>query len=235
MTPEMDGGEDGAQTVRLVHPGENRIPQDTLRIKLEIYDETILLHQYSGKNRWVRTVNAQDIAAAITQDQQVCSGVLSEQTCWWKQTGAGELLALWEPPAVWEIDLQVEPFEPPERYTLPMPGLVFIHTPGQPPWVLAAKQRPRGSQQELFHTPTFNVFRNGRVCPGSHQFPMESSRIPQSFFESRSSLTGDSRERSHAFPESLLDHWKSLEGQPEYPMDDLIPWGTVERAMRIPN
>ena len=217
-----------------VQPGDAAIPQDTLRMKMEIYEETILLHQYGPRNRWVRTVSAHDVAAAIAQDHTTCSGILSENTLWWKQTQAGELKALWEPPRVWPVGLQVEPFEPPERYLLPMPGLIFIHIPGQAPWVLAAPERPRDPGDRLFHTPAFNIFRNGRVCPGSHQFPMTSEQIPASFFESRFSLTGDSQDRSLTFPKSLLDRWKSLDGLASYPIGDLVPWGTTEAAMRIP-
>ena len=44
--------------------------------------------------------------------------------------------------------------------------------------------------------PAFNVFRDGRVCPGSHSFPDEVGLIPESFFQSYFSLTGDTRERS---------------------------------------
>ena len=80
-----------------------------------------------------------------------------------------------------------------KRLRLPMPGLVFICVPGaQTPYVFAAKARPRSADDELYHTPTFNVFRNGRVCPGSHVFPRDLGRIPDEFFRSHFSPTGDS-------------------------------------------
>ena len=52
-----------------------------------------------------------------------------------------------------------------------MPGLVFVCSPGRAPWVYAATERPADAEQQLFRMPAFNVFGDGRVCPGSHRFP----------------------------------------------------------------
>ena len=65
-----------------------------------------------------------------------------------------------------------------------MPGLIFVCSPGRGPWVYAAKKRPSDPEQQLYRAPAFNVFQDGRVCPGSHRFPEEVDRIPESFFES---------------------------------------------------
>ncbi len=43
----------------------------------------------------------------------------------------------------------------------------------------------------------------GRVCPGSHRFPEEVGLIPESFFQSFFSLTGDTRNRSKKHPDNL--------------------------------
>ena len=70
------------------------------------------------------------------------------------------------------------------RLRLPMPGLVFVCSPGRAPWVYAAAERPADLEQHLFRAPAFNVFRDGRVCPGSHRFPEEVGLIPEGFFQS---------------------------------------------------
>ena len=89
-----------------------------------------------------------------------------------------------------------------------MPGLVFVCSPGRAPWVYAAKSRPTGAEQQLYRAPAFNVFSDGRACPGSHKFPEEVGLIPESFFP----LTGDTRDRSKKHPGNLLTLWEELDG-----------------------
>ena len=110
------------------------------------------------------------------------------------------MVALWRPPQVWPVALQREAFQPPARLRIPMPGLVFVCSPGRAPWVYAAPERPTDSGQQLYRAPAFNVFRDGRTCPGSHRFPEEVGRIPESFFQSFFSLTGDTRNGRRSTP-----------------------------------
>ena len=114
-----------------------------------------------------------------------------------------------------------------------MPGLVFVCSPGRPPWVYAALNRPTGPEQHLFRAPAFNVFRDGRVCPGSHRFPEEVGLIPESFFQSYFSLTGDSRDRSKKHADNLQALWEEIDGKTEYPVEDLVPQCTVGQAMAV--
>ena len=101
------------------------------------------------------------------------------------------------------------------------------------PWVYAATSRPTDAEQQLFRAPAFNVFRDGRVCPGSHRFPEEVGLIPESFFQSYFSLTGDSRDRSKKHPDNLQALWEEIDGQTEYPTEDLVPQCTVGQAMAL--
>ena len=114
-----------------------------------------------------------------------------------------------------------------------MPGLVFVCSPGRAPWVYAAAERPTDAEQHLFRAPAFNVFSDGRVCPGSHRFPEEVDLIPESFFQSFFSLTGDTRDRSKKHPENLVALWEELDGKTEYPMEDLVPQCSVAHAMAV--
>jgi len=115
-----------------------------------------------------------------------------------------------------------------------MPGLVFVGAPAaQAPYVFAAAERPRSVDTQLYHCPLFNIFRSGRVCPGSHVFPRDPGRIPEDFFRSYFSITGDSRERSRRHPEDLLALWTELHGLTTFPMDDLMPALRVGDAFRI--
>ena len=216
-------------------PGAPDVPKDVLKMQLEVYDETVLLRGFDGDSVWVRTISADEIANVFIQHLGFSSGLLPEDALWWNQGETGHTVALWRPPRVWPVALQREAFKPPARLRIPMPGLVFVCSPGRAPWVYTALSRPGpdGPEQQLFRTPAFNVFRDGRVCPGSHHFPEDVGLIPESFFESFFSLTGDTRERSKKHPDNLLALWEELDGKTEYPTEDLVPQCTVAHAMAV--
>ena len=95
----------------------------------------------------------------------------------------------------------------------------------------AALERPTKPEQQLYRAPAFNVFRDGRVCPGSHRFPEDVGLIPESFFQSFFSLTGDTRERSKRHPDNLQALWEELDGKADYPVEDLVPQCSVAHVM----
>ena len=222
---------DESDTTRWSLPEQMEAPRDELKVQLEIYDESILLRGFEDGGGWVRPVSADGIANALTQHLGFSSGLLPEGAIWWNQGEAGQMVALWRPPKVWPAALQREAFAPPARLRLPMPGLVFVCSPGRAPWVYAAPSRPSDPEQQLFRAPAFNVFSDGRACPGSHTFPEAISEIPESFFRSFFSLTGDSGNRSEKHPDNLLALWEELDGKTEYPTEDLVPQCTVAQAM----
>ena len=219
------------ETTRWSTPGPTDVPRDTLQAQLEIYGETILLRGFDGDTQWVKTVSADEIAHALTRHLGFSSGLLPPETLWWNQGEAGHTVALWRPPQVWAVALQREAFQPPARLRLPMPGLVFVCSPRRAPWVYAALGRPADPEQQLFRAPAFNVFRDGRVCPGSHRFPEDPGLIPESFFQSFFSRTGDTRERSKRHPDDLQALWEELDGTTDYPTDDLVAQCRVADAM----
>ena len=212
-------------------PGPDDMPRDKLNLQLEVYEETILLRGFDGDTSWVRTVSADEIANVFTQHLGFSSGLLPLDALWWNQGETGRVVALWRPPQVWPVALQREAFKPPVRLRLPMPGLVFVCSPGRAPWVYASRSRPTNLDEHLFRMPAFNVFGDGRVCPGSHKFPEEVGRIPESFFRSFFSLTGDSRNRSRKHPDNLQALWEEIDGKTDYPVEDLVPQCTVAHAV----
>ena len=224
---------DAVDTTQWSLPGPADVPRDELQMQLEVYKETILLRGFENDSTWVRTVSADAIANVFTQHLGFSSGLLPDETLWWCQGETGQVVALWRPPQVWSVALQREAFKSPARLRLPMPGLVFVCSPGRPPWVYAALGRPNDPEQHLFRAPAFNVFRDGRVCPGSHRFPEEVGLIPESFFQSYFSLNGDSRDRSKEHADNLQALWEEIDGQTEYPNEDLVPQCTVGQAMAV--
>ncbi len=212
-------------------PGADEMPRDTLHLQLEVYEETILLRGFNGDANWVRTVSADEIANVFTQHLGFSSGLLPRDALWWNQGETGQVVALWRPPQVWPVALQREAFRPPGRLRLPMPGLVFVCSPGRAPWVYAALERPTNAEQQLYRMPAFNVFSDGRVCPGSHRFPEKVGQVPESFFQSYFSGTGDSRNRSKKHPDNLHALWEEIDGKTEYPVEDLVPQCTVAQVI----
>ena len=225
---------EGNDLINWVSPSGMPVPDDTLLMQMDVYEESILLRGFDKDANWVRMVSADELTAVFTQHLGFSSGLLPRDTLWWKQTDTGFVVALWREPQVWPVALQETAFQAPTRLKLPMPGLVFICAPQRSPWVFAAKERPEHPDQELFCSPTFNTFDDGRVCPGTHQFPGEVGLIPESFFQSYFSLTGDTLNRSQKHPENLLELWKEINGQEEYPVDDLVATITVDTAMDLP-
>ncbi|MCY4623964.1 MAG: hypothetical protein OXC99_03050 [Chloroflexi bacterium] len=212
-------------------PGIDEAPRDALRLQLEVYEETVLLRGFDADLSWVRTVSADTVAHAVTRHLGFSSGLLPKDALWWQQGETGRVVALWRPPRVWAVALQREAFKPPARLRLPMPGLVFVCSPGRAPWVYAARERPTDPEEQLYRAPAFNVFSDGRACPGTHRFPEEVDAIPESFFQSYFSGTGDTRNRSRKHPDDLHALWEELDGKSDYPLDDLVPQCTVDHAL----
>ena len=211
--------------------GQADVPRDQLQAQLEVYAETVLLRGFEGDRTWVKTVSADEIANVFIRHLGFSSGLLPQDALWWNQGETGQMVALWRPPQVWAVALQREAFQPPARLRLPMPGLVFVCSPGRAPWVYAARERPTNLEQQLYRAPAFNVFRDGRVCPGSHRFPEDVALIPESFFQSFFSLTGDTKDRSKRHPDNLQDLWEELDGKADYPFEDLVPQCAVGHVM----
>lgn len=212
----------------------SKVPRDNLKCQIEIYEESTRIRFYEGELQTTKVVSPDEIAQAFTARLDFNSGLLPENTLWWKRRAGGDMIVgIWRDPQVWKVAVHVKQFEPPMRLEIPMPGLVFVCTPARTPHVYAAKERPKVDNAQLYHAPCFNVFRDGRVCPGSHQFPAYPGDIPESFFLSFFSQTGDWRGRSKCYPDNLHQHWLDLHGLTEYPMDDLEPIKELKSVLQI--
>lgn len=198
------------------------LPPDELKLRLDFYEDAIMMHVLEKSTIVTRLVAADDIARALASGLRFSSGLLAQDTLWWSSGRDGPVVALWRSPRVWKVALRTEVFAPARRFSLPMPGLIFLCRPAQAPSVFAVKMRPTSPDVKVYHAPCFNTFRDGRVCPGSHRFPDRLEEIPESFFLSHFSPTGDTQDRSLLFPNDLLARWESLDGKRRYPLDDLV-------------
>jgi hypothetical protein len=215
-------------------PRDLDVDSDPLMLRLDFHRESVIMHEYRDAVASSRLVSPLDIAHALARELDLDSGLLPPDALWHVKTSNGVRIALWREPKVWRVRLQETYGQPPRRFRIPMPGLVFVCPQGaQAPFVFAAVQRPKSADDQLFHCPTWNVFRNGRVCPGTHVFPRDPARAPEDFFKSQFSPTGDSHGRSRRHPDDLLALWSELDRASAYPLDDLVPALRLGDAVRV--
>lgn len=213
-------------------PDSLEIPKDKLRARLDFYQDTLLFYLLEDGVIKTKMISAHDLAMVLLRDVPMNTGLLPESTLWWRQKRGGPEVALWRPPRVWKVALQAEAFKPAERFNLPLPGLIFLCEPGHAPRVFAAKKRPKSPREVLYHAPLFNLFHDGRTCAGTHKFPPDVGKIPESFFTSFFTMEANTQGRSRKYPDSLIDLWKELDGQKRYPLKDLVPAGKIEEILQ---
>ena len=215
-------------------PAGMEVPADPLRVRLDIYDESILMHLFEGDGTAeVRMVSPTDIARALATDLTSTSPLLPESAIMWAQSRHGDLILMYRPPQKTRLALAKELGQPPKRFNIPMPPLLFAVNPGAvSPWVYAVKGRPQSLEAPIFKAPCWNVFASGRVCPGTHTFPRDPALVPDSFFQSLFSRSGDNAERSRKYPD-LEARWDALAKARRYPLTDLAPMYDGPKPMTL--
>ena len=209
------------------------VPADKLRVRLDFYSSAAVLHFVEDDGTiTTRTVAPREVVLALLRSVPLHSGLLPRHALWWAQTSEGTTVALWRPPQVWPVALQVEPFQPPRRFKLPMPGLIFVCRAGSPPTIYAAKKRPARLDDLLYYAPLYNVFDNGRSCAGTHHYPDEVERIPESFFMAFFTRAGVSQPRSKKYGTKLFELWEAIDGKARYPVSDLVTMGKISEVLR---
>jgi len=143
-------------------PDVLEVPPDELKCRLDFYQDTVILYLVDKGVITTRMVSARDVALALLREVPLRSEVLPAGTLWWGQGKEGVEVALWRPPKVWPVALMTEPFKPPKRFRLPMPGLIFVCSLGRPPKVYAAKKRPTHDRDGIYHA---------HVSPPFYGFP----------------------------------------------------------------
>ncbi len=214
-------------------PKELGIPPDPLRLRLDFHHQSTVMTFFQGDLVTTKQVDAMDVAHALASDLSFGSGLLPPDTIWWQNTRGGPVFALYVTPKTRTLALQEDIKKLPRRFNVPLPGLIFLCTPGQPPWVVACKRKPTKESDIVYHAPLCNIFRNGRSCPGSHKYPTRVADIVQSFFISFFSATADLQGRSQKFPKNVIDLWKFLDGKRQFPTDDLVKFGTIGDLMNM--
>jgi len=214
-------------------PAELGIPPDPLRLRLDFHHQAVVMTNFKDETVTRKVVSAMDVAHALASELSFGSGLLPDQTLWWRNTRNGPVVAIYVEPQVRQLTLQDDVTKPPLRLKVPLPGLIFLCRPGSPPWVYAVKKRPTKETNTVYKAPLANIFETGRTCPGSHKFPIRVGDIVQSFFMSFFSATADLHHRSNKFPQNIILLWAYLDKKKRFPMNDLVVHGTVRDLMEM--
>ena len=213
-------------------PKELGIPPDPLRLRLDFHHQPTVMTFFQGDTVITRQVDAMDVAHALASDLSFGSGLLPDNTLWWQNTKEGPVCALYVEPKVRKLALQDQVDKAPRRFKIPLPGLIFLCSPGKPPWVFAVKKKPTKVTDIVFRAPFCNIYQNGRSCPGSHTYPTRVADIVQSFLVSFFSQTADLRKRSMLFPDNIIQLWEHLDNKKIFPKNDLVVHGTIKDVMQ---
>jgi len=216
-----------------VIPEELNVPADPLRLRLDFHYQAVVLTLFEGEAVNTKIVSAMDVAHALASDLSFGTGLLPPGTLWWKNTRGGPVFALYVEPKVRRVALQEEPGQPPRRFTIPLPGFIFLCCPGEPPWVYAVKKKPTKESDIVYGAPLCNLFADGRSCPGNHRYPERVADIVQSFFISFFTRTAHLRDRSQMFRSDVVLLWEFLDKKKTFPMNDLVKLGTVKDLMSM--
>lgn len=213
-------------------PPELGIPVDPLRLRLDIHHQAMEMTWYEGDTVQHKIVAARDVAQALASEMTFATGFLPPESLWWCNTKSGPVTAIYQKPKIWKLALQVDIKKPAKRFTVPLPGLVFLCSPGRPPWVYAVKKRPVKITDIVYKAPLANIYADGRSCPGSHKYPMDINQMIDSFFKSFFSAAANLEGRSVMFPKDITHLWEFLDKKDKFPMDDLVRHAYVGDLMR---
>lgn len=224
----MDTKTDPIENFKWATPDSLNIPADKLRFRLDFHHQAVVAYSFDGDSVQTKVVSALDVAHHLSSELSFSTGLLPPDTLWWRNTSNGPVYAIYVQKRVWRVALQLSVSQPPRRYELPMPGLIFLCTPGRPPWVYAVKKKPTKDSDDVYNAPLTNLHQNGRSCGGNHHYPTRAGDIPNSFFISFFTATDDLSNRSIKYPKNIVSLWNELDGKKTYPMNDLVRIATIK-------
>ena len=222
----------GDNSVQWAIPSELEVPADPLRLRLDFHHQAVVMTLFDPETVERKIVSAMDVSHALASELSFGSGLLPPQTLWWENTRQGPVFAIYAEPRVRKLALLESATSSPRRFTIPLPGLIFLCSPGKPPWVFAVKKKPTKETDIVYKAPLCNLYADGRSCPGNHRYPIRVADIVQSFFISFFSAEADLRNRSVRFPSNIVHLWEYLDKKKRFPKEDLVKHGKVRDLMQ---
>lgn len=212
-------------------PEKLAIPPDPLRCRLDFHNQVTVMTLFSGETVQRKIVSMADVVHALAEDLSYGTGLLPQNALWWQNTRGGPVVAIYIEPQIRKLALLVDVTKPPDRYEIPLPGLIFLCSPGMPPWLFAVKKKPTKETDPVFKAPLCNIHDNGMSCGGDHKYPVRVADIPQSFFISFFSPTLASGEKSKKHPRNVTELWKELDKKRRFPLGDMVEHGVIKDLM----
>lgn len=222
-----------ASSFKWAVPEELGIPPDPLRLRLDFHHQATVMTYFQGDSTIVKLVDAMEVAHALATDLTFGTGLLPSETMWWRNTRGGPVYALYVEQRIWKVALELDVKTPPRRFTLPMPGFIFLCSPGKAPWVYAVKKKPTKETDFVYHAPLCNIFENGRSCSGTNKYPIRVADMVQAFFTSFFTATADLQGRSKLYPKNVVRLWESLDNKKRFPVDDLVQFAMIKDLLNM--
>jgi len=195
------------------------------RVRLDLYEDTILLTRYKGGERQISyPVSVDDLASAFAE-VPVSSGFLPRNCLCWDRGNSEERLTVYVPDRRWQVQVAVADGAEVGLHS-PLPPLLFQGA-GRQYRVFALKGRPKAPPFDLYHFPGPNVHPNGAICQGTAAFPVCTAGTIEaalSLFLEGSLFNGDlthGKCRSH--PDDVRALWAELDGKERFPWRELRP------------
>ena len=189
------------------------------RVRLDLYEEAIVLTRYEGDDRRTSYPVAVDDLVAAFSRVPVSTGLLPANCLFWGRENGEAHMAIYVPGRRWRLQTAERTFH------IPLPPLIFLGA-GVQYRVYAVKRRPQVMLPELYHCPTPNVHPDGLICQGSAPFPAcASDTIEQalSLFLEGSLFNGDlAAGKCRRFPDDVRRLWGQLEGARRFPPGELV-------------
>lgn len=189
------------------------------RVRLDMYEEAVILTRYEGPDRRTSYPVAIDDLVAAFSRVPLSSGLLPPNCLFWGCENGQTRIAIYVPGRRWRLQTAERVFH------IPLPPLVFAGA-GEQYSIFAVKRRPRQMPFELYHCPTPNVHPNGIICQGSAPFPACASDTIEealSLFLEGSLFNGDLAEnRCRSHPEDVRRLWARLEEVRRFPTSELV-------------
>lgn len=190
------------------------------RVRLDLYEEAVILTRYEGYDRRTSYPVAVDDLVAAFSRVPLSSGLLPANCLFWGRENGQTRIGIYIPGRRWQLRTAERIFH------IPLPPLVFSGA-GERYQAFAVKRRPTEMPFELFHCPTPNIHPNGVVCRGNTPFPAcASDTIEQALnlFLEGSLFNGDlAAGKCRSFPDDVRKLWEQLEGARRFPVGELAP------------
>ncbi len=185
--------------------------------RLDLYNEAIIMTKFDLGSSTSYPVSIHDLSAAFGTLPS-SSGLLPRNTLFHGRSQGQEFVGVFIKAAKHVVTVNEA------TMAIPLPSAVFVGC-GKQYYIYTVKEYPCTARVQLYHYPSPNIGSDGRICAGDTPFPTCSVKTIMSaftlFIESRFNRHL-STQKCRSFPDNVIELWKTLDGQEEFPLSELI-------------